>query len=422
MALKIRRGTEAQRASVQFALGELVWTTDTYRLYVGDGIEQGGHNIAKNLAGTGMAFNATTNRLDVNYNGLGSDLVAEGANNLYFTQERAQDAVGTALVAGNLYNNGITFSYDDVNGRITAVVSVAGGDTLPDDTGHANEFLKTDGVGGYSWAAVNTLPDDTGQTNKFLTTNGLGVYSWATPVDTGLTSVSEDPTPTLGGDLTLNSNDITGTGNININGFVGTTSIKTTSLYLDIGHENPTLSSIVRRSLPEAGSHTLVESLTSGTWGTGLDAKIYRGTPASKLIVQAGDVLMTDSVAGWNGTDYQYTSAVVHSIDPYATVSGSSVPGSVGLVVWNSNNPADLTRSLFLDSRGYVSIGSMAQPQATLDVNGFARLAILSAAPASPTNGMIAIADGTTWDPAGTGKSVMVVYLGGGWRVAATAP
>ncbi len=53
MALKIRRGTEAQRSSIQFALGELVVTTDTHRLYIGDGIEPGGHNIATNLAGTG---------------------------------------------------------------------------------------------------------------------------------------------------------------------------------------------------------------------------------------------------------------------------------------------------------------------------------------------------------------------------------
>ena len=61
-------------------------------------------------------------------------------------------------------------------------------------------------------------------------------------------------------------------------------------------------------------------------------------------------------------------------------------------------------------------------PAATLDVNGFAKLAVLTSAPGSPADGMVAIADGTSWNPAGTGKSVMVVYLAGGWRVAATAP
>jgi hypothetical protein len=73
------------------------------------------------------------------------------------------------------------------------------------------------------------------------------------------------------------------------------------------------------------------------------------------------------------------------------------------------------------DSDGQLAVNQQTA-SATLDVNGFAKLAVLTAAPASPANGMIAIADGTTWDPAGTGKSVMVVYLGGGWRTAATAP
>jgi hypothetical protein len=79
---------------------------------------------------------------------------------------------------------------------------------------------------------------------------------------------------------------------------------------------------------------------------------------------------------------------------------------------------------MWLNSIGRVSIGKSPTVaiEATLDVNGFAKLAVLTAAPATPSNGMIAIADGATWDPAGTGKSVMVVYLGGGWQVAATAP
>lgn len=430
MALKIRRGTEAQRSSIQFALGELVVTTDTHRLYIGDGIEPGGHNIATNLAGTGLTFNETTNRLDVNYNGLNSDVVSEGSNNLYFTTDRAQDAIGTALVAGNAFNVGITFTYDDLNNRITAQVTDSLG--LPSQLGNNGKFLTTDGATP-SWVTIDALPSQATHNGQFLTTDG-STASWATPL-TGLLHVSEDINPSLGGDLTLNTHNITGTGNIDINGSITSNStitngtvtlasnaIEATGFTFNIANINPALPIVVNRTLPDAVSHTMVESKTAGTWGTGLDVKLFRGTLASKTIVQAGDVLLTDSVSAWNGTAYQYTSAVVHSVDPHAAVSGSSIPGSVGLVVWNSNNPTDLTRSLFLDSQGYVAIGSGLQPQATLDVNGFAKLAILTTAPASPANGMIAIADGTSWDPAGTGKSVMVVYLGGGWRVAATAP
>jgi hypothetical protein len=48
MALQIRRGTEAQRAALTGvdvpALGELLYTTDTKKLYIGDGVSGGGQD------------------------------------------------------------------------------------------------------------------------------------------------------------------------------------------------------------------------------------------------------------------------------------------------------------------------------------------------------------------------------------------
>ena len=49
MALQIRRGTEAQRAALTGVdvpvLGELLYTTDTKKLYVGDGVTGGGTGV-----------------------------------------------------------------------------------------------------------------------------------------------------------------------------------------------------------------------------------------------------------------------------------------------------------------------------------------------------------------------------------------
>jgi hypothetical protein len=45
-----------------------------------------------------------------------TDSLPEGSNNLYFTTERAQDAIGVAITSGT--QNGITVTYDDVNNRI----------------------------------------------------------------------------------------------------------------------------------------------------------------------------------------------------------------------------------------------------------------------------------------------------------------
>jgi hypothetical protein len=61
MSLRIRRGTDAQRATTPLDLGELVYTTDTKQLYVGNGIDNGGNPIIR--LGTGLAWadaNCTT--------------------------------------------------------------------------------------------------------------------------------------------------------------------------------------------------------------------------------------------------------------------------------------------------------------------------------------------------------------------------
>ena len=52
MSLQIRRGTEAQRSAITFDLGEIVYTTDSKKLYVGDGGTPGGNNILSTAAGT----------------------------------------------------------------------------------------------------------------------------------------------------------------------------------------------------------------------------------------------------------------------------------------------------------------------------------------------------------------------------------
>ena len=45
----------------------------------------------------------------------------------------------------------------------------------------------------------------------------------------------------------------------------------------------------------------------------------------------------------------------------------------------------------------------------------------LSTEPTNPTNGMIAVADGTGWDPASNAKNTLVAYLGGAWVTVAAA-
>ena len=168
MSLRIRRGSDEQRLPITFADGEVVWVKSSttsrpaYKLYVGDGLTAGGIDILQTSAGVGLNYNTNTGKLDVS--GVTTTNVTEGTN-LYFTNERAQDAIRDMFAAGTM--SGIQFVYDDIANKMNVTVTASGG-----------------GGGG-----------------------------------SGITALLDDPSPRLGGTLNINSQNITGTGNINIDGY-----------------------------------------------------------------------------------------------------------------------------------------------------------------------------------------------------------
>jgi len=71
MSLRIRRGTNAQRTGGILDQGELGYTTDTKKLYIGDGVTYGGTNVVAGCAGTGLTWNETTQTLNTTGGGGG---------------------------------------------------------------------------------------------------------------------------------------------------------------------------------------------------------------------------------------------------------------------------------------------------------------------------------------------------------------
>jgi hypothetical protein len=167
-----------------------------------------------------------------------------------------------------------------------------------------------------------------------------------------------------------------------------------------------------------------VYAVADGNYPTGQNTHVSRGTTGTPTVVRAGDKLDAQIVFGHDGTSYRPSSLFVSIVDPFQTVSTGVIPGAIGLSVLTDGNPANINSTIFMDSRGYVGIANgYNQPKAHLDINGFAKLKVLTAAPSGTLEeGMIAIADGSNWNPMGTGKKVVVAYLGGGWRQMATAP
>ena len=136
MALKLRRGLEGQRTNITPVAGELIYTTDTKRLYVGDGATPGGNGVSAPVT----SVNTQTGSVN-----LASDNIPEGSSNFYFTAERAQDAIAPMLTHPGHSN--IYFAYDDVGNKLVAtVISPYTNENAQDAAGQALTFGNHQGI------------------------------------------------------------------------------------------------------------------------------------------------------------------------------------------------------------------------------------------------------------------------------------
>jgi hypothetical protein len=336
MALRIRRGTEPQRTGVILEMGEIVWTTDAKQLWVGDGLQPGGYPVVgANVAGFGLVFNTSSKRLEVG--GLTTNDIPEGTNNKYFSTDLAQDAAALLFSTGS--HTGITFQYDDTLGKINAVV------TLDVTTTDNIRELAQDSVwsmlqnGSHSNIAF-TYTDNgaaTGTINATVTLDGIGI-----------TSVSADLSPTLGGNLGLNSRNITGTGNINITGDATVTGTVTNgALTLDGSNIKCNLTTVTIgesvTNLNDVVNYSRIVSLISTTTNGALasagsfENKTSRGTTLSPVACQVGDYIGGFGMSAYNGSTYDSIGVVISQID---TVTGTTPnPGKILLGVRGANGP-----------------------------------------------------------------------------------
>jgi hypothetical protein len=88
--IKIRRGTDAQRKQVVFEEGELVFTTDQQRIFIGDGTTYGGKlasNINHIVTTSAVPSNAQKGDIVFNKNNNATYIVnSDISNNLFLTK------------------------------------------------------------------------------------------------------------------------------------------------------------------------------------------------------------------------------------------------------------------------------------------------------------------------------------------------
>ena len=180
MAIQLKRGTSATRTSYIPADGELLivdTSTTTPKVYVGDGNTAGGKLVADPSAqgGGGAGGNAFAN------------IAVSGQTTV--AAESTTDTV--TLVAGT----GISLATDAVTDSIIITNTVSGS-----SGSGASAFADL------SDTPVSISPADAGKIVKVNTNGTALIFADSTA---GLTSIQEDLTPELGGNLNVNGKNIT---------------------------------------------------------------------------------------------------------------------------------------------------------------------------------------------------------------------
>lgn len=436
MPLQIRRGTEAERLSLTSAngllQGELLYNTSDKRVYIGTGV--GGEHQGIPVTG--------------------------------YTDENAQDAVSTMFTGGS--HAGITFSYNDSANTLNATV----------DLSNYEGVLKADAFNGTLVADDSSVLVDAvdGKINLDGTVKGNIIPNANEAYDIGSASYKFKDLYLSGSSIYLGTANITSTAGVvnlpagsTIGGVaIGTAVSQDTAFIRDLqgsvfGDDSTVLVNSIDNVLSsgvlsldsqylyteagsgfpvtlygDSGSQTQVifATIAAGTTGggdigtaggnwKGIDIRAYKGdvrNPSGDMA--SGDVLGVLTIGGFNSsTGYDQGAIYGAQVDPQGTVTANHTPTKM-FFINKGNTSSDPDTVMVFDSKGQLGVGKQI-PEATLDIEGFAKLKVLNSAPtvSSDGDGTFAIADGTGWDPLGVpGKQQMVVYLGGAWRQVAVQP
>lgn len=143
--IKIRRGTDAERRQITLDNGELGYVTDTggRRLFIGDGVRQGGYPV-----GTALFYNADfSNSNTYKYAQIG-DILYDVISSKLYTVTNIDDAALPAIytfkyIGPAIDDTSIKFTID---GKLTVSLSGVAGSSLPtSNPGAGTKKLWNDG-------------------------------------------------------------------------------------------------------------------------------------------------------------------------------------------------------------------------------------------------------------------------------------
>lgn len=230
-------------------------------------------------------------------------------------------------VTTNAANAGGSLSYDDAGG-FTFEPADIGGALTPTSLGFAagvaiSEF-STDGT--FSGNSNTAVPTEAA-IKTYVDTNAGGV-----------SDIVDDTTPQLGGDLDLNSNNVIGTGNINITGTVTATSYSTGST----GAPSITSASTITFTAPDG---IIFDGITSDivatkTSSTGIIAHDLSADGAVYLHTSISGNFTANftNVPTTNSRSISVVLVLQQGATPYVA-NAVQVAGAAQTIYWNSGSP-----------------------------------------------------------------------------------
>ena len=134
MALRLRRGTNAQRLGITFAEGELVYTTDTKKLYIGDASAAGGNLVS----GMNNVVEDATPQLGGNLDLNGNNITGTGNINITGTLSISTGFLKTDI-QGSVFADDSGILVDGIAGKLVLSNNALG------DLGNVATTAPTDG-------------------------------------------------------------------------------------------------------------------------------------------------------------------------------------------------------------------------------------------------------------------------------------
>lgn len=354
MALKLRRGTEAERVTAFVDIGEIVYVTDEKKVYVGDGATTGGILVGPVDASAYDVVSDTTPQLGGNLDLNGRNIVGTGniniTGNITATGTiNLGDGVEDNINVGGLINSPLIPAIDDSYNLGTSAKQWANvwATQVNVDT--------TLAVG----SRIIKLSSGTADSNLVLwdtTTDTLTVSNVVASVIEGnlVGSVFGDNSTTLvDGVANLITGDVSNT--------VVTTSVisgKTLSLLPD------NADGLTGISIVSTGDDSIDYDLfgifcfhNSASFGNSSKFLRARGIPNLPESVQAGDIIHRYSFNSSTGENTTVESVRLSTlVDSAGVVSATQAPGK--FVISTQNNLGTLTEGLTIDMNSVVGLNA----------------------------------------------------------------